>query len=253
MNKTNWWKRGGSNHYRAVVFVPPTPGAQLAKLMQAKENQINFNSKNRIKIVEGRGVKLKNLLTRKNPFGTQDCEKPVCPLCKPTPHSEPGQLRKHRTPCSTQSVGYSVICLECKSKGLKTTYEGETGRSASTRTSEHINDLLKNKKDSPLVKHKNLQHNGEKGVRFAFKIEKVFRDPLTRQCNEGVRIKNAGISSKIMNSKSEINHPPTNRITIDRGRQNHVKNGVELRLTNSFHPKSSDGFKSGDPGFQNFQ
>ena len=56
-----------------------------------------------------------------------------------------------------------------------------------------------------------------------------------------------------MNSKSEINHPPTNRITIDRGRQNHVKNDVELRLTNSFHLKSSDGFKSGDPGFQNVQ
>ena len=56
-----------------------------------------------------------------------------------------------------------------------------------------------------------------------------------------------------MNSKSEINHPPTNRITIDRGRQNHGKDNVELRLTNSFHPKSSDGFISGDPGFQNFQ
>ena len=65
VNKTNWWKRGGSNHYRAVVFVPPTPRAQLAKLMQAKENQINLNSKNRIKIVEGRGFKLKNLLGHK--------------------------------------------------------------------------------------------------------------------------------------------------------------------------------------------
>ena len=222
-NKANWWKRGGSNHYRAVIFVPPTPGAQLARLMQAKENEINSNSSNRIKVVEGKGVKLKNLLTRKNPFGTQHCEKPICPLCKPTPHSEPEQLTKHRTPCSTQSVGYSVICLKCKSEGLKTTYEGETGRSASIRTSEHITDLLKNKKDSPLVKHKNLQHKGEKDVKFTFKIEKVFQDPLTRQCNEGVRIKNATKSSKIMNSKSEINHPPTNRITIHRGHQNYVK------------------------------
>ena len=76
-NKANWWKRGGSNHYRAVIFVPPTPGAQLARLMQAKENEINSNSSNRIKVVEGKGVKLKNLLTRKNPFGTQDCEKPI--------------------------------------------------------------------------------------------------------------------------------------------------------------------------------
>ena len=231
------------------MFVPPTPGAQLAKLMQARENQVNFNSKNRIKIVEGKGVQLKNLLTRKNPFGTQDCEKPACPLCKPTPHSEPGQLTKHRTPCSTQSVGYSVICLKCKSNGLKTTYEGETGRSASIRTSEHIVDLMKNKKDSPLVKHKNLQHKGEKGVKFTFKIENVFLDPLTRQCNEGVRIKNASKSAKIMNSKSEMNHPPTNRIIVDRGR----KNLVELGLTNSFCHKPSDGSRSGLPGFQNGQ
>ena len=62
------------------------------------------------------------------------------------------------------------------------------------RTLEHITDLMKNKKDSPLVKHKNLQHKGENDVKFTFKIENVFQDPLTRQCNEGVRIKNAGKS-----------------------------------------------------------
>ena len=106
---------------------------------------------------------------------------------------------------------------------MGSTYEGETGHFASIRTSEHITDLMKNKKDSPLVKHKNLQHKGEKEVKFTFKIENVFQDPLTRQCNEGVRIKNAGKSFKTMNSKSEVNHPPTNRITVDRGHQKHVK------------------------------
>ena len=44
----------------------------------------------------------------------------------------------------------------------------------------------------------------------------VFRDPLTKQCKEGVRIKNAGKLANIMYSKSERNHPPTNRITIQK-------------------------------------
>ena len=81
---------------------------------------------------------------------------------KKTPHSDPGSLHKNRTPCETASVGYSVICLNCKSKNILTTYEGETGRLANVRTSEHIMDLNKNKKESPLVKHKILHHQGEK-------------------------------------------------------------------------------------------
>ena len=97
------------------------------------------------------------------------------------------------------------------------------------RTSEHIMDLNKNKKESPLVKHKILHHKGEQNVKFSFNISGGFKDPLTRQC-EGVRIKNAGQLSKIMNSKSERNHPPTNRIIIQKSFKKHVKNG---RINNS--------------------
>ena len=59
------------------------------------------------------------------------------------PHSDPGSLHRNRTPCETASVGYSVICLNCKANNLLTTYEGETGRLANVRTSEHILDLEK--------------------------------------------------------------------------------------------------------------
>ena len=214
--KANWWKKKGGEKYKSVLFVPPTPGAKLAKLIQAREAQLNSDCENRIKVVEGKGAKLKDFLIRKNPFGTQECQKMLCPLCKKTPHSDPGSLHRNRTPCETASVGYSVICLNCRANNILTTYEGETGRLANVRTSEHILDLEKNKKESPLVKHKILHHKGEKDVKFNFKISGVFRDPLTRQCNEGVRIKNAGKLANIMNSKSERNHPPTNRITIQK-------------------------------------
>ena len=214
--KSNWWKKKGGEKYTSVLFVPPTPGGELAKLIQAREAQLNTDSGTRIKVVEGKGTKLKDFLIKKNPFGTQECQKQFCPLCKKTPHSDPGSLHKNRTPCETANVGYSIICLNCKAKNILTTYEGETGRLASVRTSEHIMDLNKSKKESPLVKHKILHHKGEQNVKFSFKISGVFKDPLTRQCNEGVRIKNAGQLSKIMNSKSERNHPPTNRIIIQK-------------------------------------
>ena len=235
--KSNWWKKKGGEKYTSVLFVPPTPGGELAKLIQAREAQLNSDSGTRIKVVEGKGTKLKDFLIRKNPFGTQECQKQFCPLCKKTPHSDPGSLHKNRTPCETANVGYSIICLNCKAKNILTTYEGETGRLACVRTSEHIMDLNKNKKESPLVKHKILHHKGEQNVKFSFKISGVFKDPLTRQCNEGVRIKNAGQVSKIMNSKSERNHPPTNRIIIQKSFKKHVKNGRinNSHLISSFH------------------
>ena len=73
--KANWWKKKGGEKYKSVLFVPPTPGAKLAKLIQAREAQLNSDCENRIKVVEGKGAKLKDFLIRKNPFGTQECQK----------------------------------------------------------------------------------------------------------------------------------------------------------------------------------
>ena len=42
---------------------PPTPGSQLAKLMQRKEASINSAGDTRIKIVERGGIKLKHIIT----------------------------------------------------------------------------------------------------------------------------------------------------------------------------------------------
>ena len=45
-------------------------------------------------------------------------------------------------------------------------------------------------------------------------IMKKFRDPLTRQSNEAVRISQRR-KDEILNSKSEFNHPPIARITVE--------------------------------------
>ena len=46
-------------------------------------------------------------------------------------------------------------------------------------------------------------------------ITKKFKDPLTRQANEGVRINNRN-KIELLNSKTEFNHPPIPRITVER-------------------------------------
>ena len=46
-------------------------------------------------------------------------------------------------------------------------------------------------------------------------IKNSFKDALTRQCNEAVRI-NQRQPKTLLNSKSEMNHPPVARITVEK-------------------------------------
>ena len=66
------------------------------------------------------------------------------------------------------------------------------------------------------VKHKVAEHQNEE-MKIKMKITGRFKDPLTRQANEAVRInhrsKNIG---ELLNSKSEFNHPPLGRVTVEK-------------------------------------
>jgi hypothetical protein len=63
--KVNWYKDAKNKEidYKSVLFVPPTPGGQLAKEMRKREEELNKSNKERIKIVEMSGVNIENLLT----------------------------------------------------------------------------------------------------------------------------------------------------------------------------------------------
>ena len=52
-------------------------------------------------------------------------------------------------------------------------------------------------------------------MEIKMKITKKFKDPLSRQANEGVRISNRR-KIELMNSKTEFNHPPIARITVEK-------------------------------------
>ena len=210
-NKYNWWRKKNKN-FNSVLFVPPTPGGVLAAKMKQRAKEICQNSKMKIKIIESGGTKLKDQLMKKNPFKTEDCHRSLCPICKLTPISDPGQKKPFRTHCATMGVGYRIACQNCAKSQKFVSYEGESGRPARVRFMEHVRNTIKESDESPLVKHQKTVHPGEKH-NWKFSILKTFHDPLLRQCDEGVRIAKQ-LPGSSLNSKSEINHPPTNRIKI---------------------------------------
>ena len=154
---------------------------------------------------------MSNILVQKNPFPSEKCERKKCIICS----SDIGN--KNPIPCNSSNVGYQLACETCKSRGIEMVYEGETGRSARIRGAEHLNSFKGGKEDSALHKHKQREHKNEE-MEFSMKITKRFRDPLSRQANEAVRISSRG-RNEILNSKNEFHHPPIARISVERSKK----------------------------------
>ena len=62
-----------------------------------------------------------------------------------------------------------------------------------------------------------MDHINEE-VEFGVEITGIFRDALSRQANESVRIYSRK-NCEILNSKSEFNHPPTARVMVEKKRR----------------------------------
>ena len=92
-------------------------------------------------------------------------------------------------------------------------YEGETYRKIAVRSAEHVSQLEKESKQSPLWGHI-LEHHPERehSLKFKLSITGSFFDSLSRQADEGERIQSR--KGKIMNAKSEFHAPKLNRITV---------------------------------------
>ena len=201
-----WWQKSPNIKYTAVMFVPPTPNGVLMKMMREREKYLNENSKMRIKFVEKGGIKFKNIISKKNPFKAQKCSESKCPLCHETKFTILG--KNNIDACDTPNVGYRISCNSCEA-----TYEGETARLLRSRALEHVKDLEKGRKTSPLVKHLKKYHPTE-NPKFEITLTKKFFDSLSRQADEGVRIKSASKTPGFMNSKSEFNHNHVNRVSL---------------------------------------
>ena len=141
--KLNWWNSQRSEiQYTSVLYVTPTPGGVLLKAVKKREEELNKNSSERIKIEEKGGLKIKDVLGAKNPFNPSRCIQKTCPLCTQSEFVEITS-DKVKVPCNASSTGYRWQCNTCKERNIVKVYEGETGQSARTRGAEHLKDLLK--------------------------------------------------------------------------------------------------------------
>ena len=80
-----------------------------------------------------------------------------------------------------------------------------SGRAAKIRGKDHLKDFEKQRSKSVLIKHKKLEHPNE-DITISMKITRPFKDALSRQSNEAIRIENRKLE-ELLNSKSEMNNP----------------------------------------------
>ena len=180
----------------------------LAKELRKREEEINRFSKERIKIEESGGINIKDFLIQKDPFPKNKCEKEKCLIYTST------VTQNLSIVCNTNNVGYRLFCGTCRARGKDKAYEGETSRSGRLRGNEHLADFRNKRPHSVLYKHKMVDHADEE-ISFGMELTGKFKDALTRQADEAIRI-NARNKVELMNSKSEFNHPPIARVTVEK-------------------------------------
>ena len=195
--KTNWI---GDND--TVFFVQATPGGELAKLWREEIKRLGGPVK--IRVEEKGGKSIKSVFQNSNPNKTKGCERENCLVCI-NGKGEGGHCRK-------SNIGYTVNCDTCR--GVTVQYVGETSKSGYQRGLGHLARYHGRNEDSPLWKHAISHHGGRLDVRYSMNVVRTFKEPLTRQVNEAVRMTRCE-ADVCLNSKSEWHSPVIVRLSID--------------------------------------
>ena len=209
--KAGWFKTGGEVS-DFPIFCPMTPGGRLAAKWRkvVEESRITSSGDVRAKVVEQGGVPLHAILVKPLPRSDDTCTKRDCQPCQ-------GEQTRHLS-ChkgTLGGVGYELQCNICKEEDKVAVYHGESSRTFYTRTKEHMAGYTSKRKENPILKHQTNFHPGQE-PNYIMKALKFYKDPLTRQINEGVRINNTrSTPGYLMNSKSEFRQGEVARVTID--------------------------------------
>ena len=196
--KKNWSTRGG---YIAPIFVPATPGGELAKELKIIAEREAIGGI-KFKIVETGGQSIKQEVQKSNPTRTPGCHFNDCLACK-NGRGEGGM-------CLRSNVQYELGCQLCDEED-RAIYIGETSQNLYTRSREHLQKYRSKKggQDSFIKKHQDEKHNGRE-AEFNARVTGIFADSLSRQVSEGVNIRRGGQS--VLNSKSEWHQPALWRV-----------------------------------------
>ena len=232
---------------KSVMFVPFTPGSQLAKNLRVNEEHLSKVSNNKIKIVERTGTKLVDLLTRSNPWKGADCERENCLICFTKQRTEKNKTQD----CHQRNIVYETRCLTCQekeqdkindmdltehekrelNKKLKLfKYIGESSRSTFERGWEHLNDMAQLRTSSHMLKHALTEHEeqdmGE--LKFGMQILRTCKSSFERQIHESVVIQQERKHHHILNSRSEYNRCSLPRISTKIGDNEYKKYSKEI-------------------------
>ena len=196
--KKDWLNKGG---YDTVVFVPATPGGELAH--EWKKVLEDTTSPIKVRVEETGGRSMKSIFQKSNPMKKSGCREINCLVCS----HERGQGGDCRKP----NIGYQIQCEECT---MEVVYIGETSKCAYQRGAEHKDAYRTRQTGSSLWKHAVNSHSSRMDVSYSMTVKKSFREALTRQCNEAVRIYRSE-ANIVLNSKTEWHGPATVRLMVE--------------------------------------
>ena len=189
-----------------VLFVEQTPGGELANIFREKEKELSLITGFRVKIVERNGTRANQLLHKPNPWSNARCQNAKCYPC------ENGDI----SDCSKRNLVYISSCIPCRKAEKPMYYVGETSRTSRERGAEHLDDYLKGKEESHMVKHLDEVHPGQQQASFEFRVHSTFQKALTRQITEAVLIRRAGEAT--LNSKGVYNRCALPRLVVECGK-----------------------------------
>ena len=206
--KRNWL----GTFWKSCIFVPPTPGSELKKQMQAKEEETRAGGREDypIKIIETAGKTLEQTLVNTDPFEGNQCNDEKC---------EPTKNSKNKISCRRNGVYYRVSCLSCLRAGNPADvtafldcacYYGESAKNMHCRSKEHVckfnSKSEKTRSESAFYKHLVNSHGGKSDDKnfsdyFEIQILKAYKKPFTRLVEEGTYI--TSHRGELLNSKNE--------------------------------------------------
>ena len=229
-NETARWlvKRRKKNNWlgpfwKSCIFVPPTPGSELKKLMQSKEEEMRTGGRETypIKIIETAGKTLERALVNTDPFDGNKCGDVKC---------IPSQNPKNKINCRRNGVCYRISCRSCLMAGrpadatayLKSAaYYGESAKNMHCRSKEHESKFnsknAKTRSESAFHKHLVTAHGDrdpEKNFSDYYEVDilKAYKKPFTRLVEEGTFI--SSHRGELLNSKSEWHQAKVIRTTV---------------------------------------
>ena len=172
---------------------------------------------------------MKQLLPNTDPWAGETCPKLDCPPCTQ------GGNQERRDNCFRRNILYEARCGVCEDEEMekdggakkkekrpkfgekiegKNIYVGESSRSLFERSKEHIKAGEEKREESFIAKHWQESHPDMRKVpEFRFKIVRSYRDPLTRQVGESVRI---DMRKGVLNSKTMYSRNPLPRLVLEK-------------------------------------